>query len=76
MPKPITIKMSKAGRKRLQSLKKKGETFEQTIFSNRPLLTNMISKKNLKRLEKESFITRNAICQEICERLERQRRKK
>lgn len=57
------IRMSEKGKNKLKRMKKKNESFEETIFRTRPLITNMIDKNILKELRKKSFIERNAIIQ-------------
>jgi len=74
MAKETTIKISKKGLNKLRKRKRGGQTYEQVIFS-RPLITNILSKKNLAALRKRSFVERNFLIQRALEDFERKRRK-
>ncbi len=72
MVKETTIKISRRGRNRLNNLKRGGQTFEQVIFT-RPLITEILTERNLKALRKKSFIERNDIIQNALAKAQRRK---
>ncbi len=75
MTKTTHIRISTARLKQIKKAKRKDQSVESAIFSRRPMITDLLSKETLRKLRKESFVTRNHVIQEALNDLARRRKK-